>query len=63
MVVLFDAQPEEEYEVGFGIYFADNEEDAEKVDAGTAVSYGNVAAAVDGNGVEISTRADAQPAS
>ena len=36
------------------------EEEAAKMDAGTKETYGMVAAAVDGNGVEISTRADAQ---
>ena len=51
--------PEEKYEVGFGIYFAESEEEAAIMDAGTAETYGKVQAAVDGNGVEISTRADA----
>lgn len=51
--------PEEKYEVGFGIYFAESEEEAAVLDAGTLETYGKVQAAVDGNGVEMSTRADA----
>lgn len=51
--------PEEKYDVGFGIYFAESEEEAAILDAGTAETYGKVQAAVDGNGVEISTRAEA----
>ena len=55
-----DSWPEEMYPVGFGIYFAETAEEAAEMDAGTKATYGMVAAAVDGNGVEISTRADAQ---
>ena len=55
-----DSWPEEMYPVGFGIYFTETAEEAAEMDAGTKATYGMVAAAVDGNGVEISTRADAQ---
>ena len=55
-----ESWPEEMYPVGFGIYFTETAEEAAEMDAGTKATYGMVAAAVDGNGVEISTRADAQ---
>ena len=48
--------PDELYQVGFGIYFADDEVSAAEIDAGTAGSYAKVQAAVDGEAAEVDSR-------
>lgn len=53
------ARPGRKVRGWFWVYFAESEEEAAIMDAGTAETHGKVQAAVDGNGVEISTRADA----